>query len=245
MLRTKRRSYMIAAASLFAVVFSLLGLVPVTPYVGVRSFLTFREVLSPLAGMLFGPLVGGASMVLGTFLDFTFGKPVVFDFLDFIPDLASAVLAGLVFTGRRKAALALPLVLIVWYSVDPLSAAFITIGGTAVPFTWMHMISVLTLAGAMVLESHGTINKLGPVFVGATVFASTMCGHIAGSIMYENILARVNDTLSAQTLQTAWGAIFVAYPLERVLFTVVGTAVAVPVLRAVTRIGRKPPTDSG
>jgi hypothetical protein len=235
LLRVTRRSYFVASAAVFSAVYAILGLFPVAAYIGVSSFLTFREVLSPLAGMLFGPWVGGFSMILGNFVDFGLGKPVVFDFLDFVPDLAAAVVAGLVFTGRRKAALALPLVLIALYSVDPLSAVLVRVGGVSVPFYWMHLLSVLVLAAALVLEARGRLNRLNPVFVAATMFASTMAGHIAGSVLYEDITVRVNQLFSPQALQTNWVAIFYAYPAERALFTVLGTTIAVPVLRALSR----------
>ncbi len=244
MLKGGRRSYFIASSALFAVVYAILGLFPVTPYIGVRSFLTFREILAPLAGMLFGPLFGGFSMILGNFVDFAIGKPVVFDFLDFVPDVASAVMAGLVFTGRRKLALAFPLVLISWYSLDPLSAVFINVGGTPVPFFWMHLLSVVTLGVAFWLERRRMVGRLSPVFVGAAAFASTMTGHIAGSILFENIVARVNNTLPAQQIAGAWYAIFYAYPLERVLFTVLCTLVAVPVLRSLVRAPEAAPKAS-
>lgn len=235
MLHTRGRSYFVASAAVFAVLYAVLGLFPVSAYIGVSSFLTFREIVSPLAGMVFGPLTGGFSMVLGNFVDFALGKPVVFDYLDFVPDLASAVMAGLVFTGRRKAAIALPLLLVAWYSLDPLSADFVSVGGVRVPFFWMHLFSVAVLALAFVLEARGRLKKLNPFYVAATVFASTMTGHIAGSILFENIVSRVNGLLSAHQIAAAWNAIFFAYPAERILFTVLGTATAVPVLRSLTR----------
>ena len=239
MLRVRRRSYMVASAAVFAVVYAILGLFPVAAYIGVSSFLTFREILSPLAGMLFGPMTGGLSMVVGSFVDFAFGRPVVFDFLDFVPDLASAVGAGLAFTGRRKAALALPAILLLWYSLDPLSVDVVQVSGIPVPFFWMHVLSVLVLGGALLLEARGRIERLNPAFVAATVFASTMAGHIAGSILYENVLVRVNHLLTPEGLAGAWQSIFYLYPAERILFTVLGTAVAVPVLRALVRRGRR------
>jgi hypothetical protein len=231
----RRRSYLVASAAVFAVVYAILGLFPVSAYIGVSSFLTFREILSPIAGMLFGPLTGGFSMVIGTFVDFAFGKPVVFDFLDFVPDMASAVMAGLVFTGRRKLALALPLALILWYSLDPLSVDFVLVNGIIVPFYWMHLLSVLVLGIAFLFETRRRLNRLNPFYVGATVFASTMTGHIAGSIVFENVVARINDLLTADKIAGAWYAIFFVYPPERTLFTVLGTIVAVPVLRALSR----------
>jgi hypothetical protein len=225
----------VAGAAVFAVVYAILGLFPVSAYIGVSSFLTFREVLSPLAGMIFGPLTGGFSMVIGNFVDFAFGKPVTFDFLDFVPDLASAVMAGLVFTGRRKVALALPLVLLLWYSLDPLSVDFVQVGSVEVPFYWMHLLSVLILGIVFVFERAGRLGRLNPVYVAATVFVSTMTGHIAGSIMYENVVVRINGLMSARTLAGSWVTIFYTYPAERLLFTVIGTAVAVPVLRSLSK----------
>ena len=235
MLRVARRSYVVASAAVFAVVYAVLGLFPVSAYIGVSSFLTFREVVSPLAGMIFGPLVGGFSMVIGNFVDFAFGKPVVFDFLDFVPDLASAVLAGLVFTGRRKVAFAFPVVLLIWYALDPLSVNFVQVGGASVPFYWLHAVSIVVLGAALVLESRKRIGRLHPAFIAATVFASTMAGHLAGSILYENILVRINGVLTPSVLAGNWNLIFYAYPAERILFTVLGTAISVPVLRSLAR----------
>lgn len=238
MLHVRTRSRVVASAAVFAVLYAVLGLFPVSAYIGVSSFLTFREVVSPLAGMVFGPLTGGLSMVLGNFVDFAFGKPVAFDFLDFVPDLASAVMAGLVFTGRKKAALALPLVLLLWYSVDPLSQDAVSVSGFSVPFYWLHLLSVAALGVALLMEAKGALARLNPIFIGATVFASTMTGHIAGSIMYENVIGRVDGL--TQTVVRSWYFIFYAYPAERLLFTVLGTLIAVPVLRALSRRNRSP-----
>jgi len=237
LLRSSRRSRLVASAAVFAVLYAILGLFPVSAYIGVSSFLTFREVVSPLAGMIFGPMTGGLSMILGNFVDFALGKPVAFDFLDFVPDLASAVLAGFVFTGRRKAAIVLPLALIFLYSIDPLSQDLVTYDGVSIPFFWLHLVSIAVLAAAFLLESKGVLNRLSPAYIAATVFASTMTGHIAGSIMYEDVIGRINGLET--TVTSSWNLIFLAYPAERALFTILGTLVAVPVLRALSRRTRE------
>jgi hypothetical protein len=227
----------VASASLFAVLYAFLGLLPFSAMIGVSGFLTFRETVSPLAGMLFGPIVGGASMVLGNFVDFLMGKPVVFDFLDFIPDLTSAVVAGLAFTGHKKAAIGLPTFLLVWFMLDPDSAVFVRVDGVSVPFLWMHMLSICVLAGTFLYEKKGSVGKLSPAFVGAVTFASTMSGHLAGNIMYENVIFRLDGVIPKDGYQAFWTLAFYAYPFERVLYTVVGTMVAYAVLRAVPRRG--------
>lgn len=241
MLAVRGRTYAVAAAAVFAVVYAILGLFPVSAYIGVSSFLTFREVVSPLAGMLFGPAVGGASMVLGNFVDFALGKPVVFDFLDFVPDLVSAIVAGLAFTGRRKAAVGLPLVLLLWYSLDPASADVVNLGGVQIPFAWMHIVSIGVLLVALLLEKGGRLTRIAPAFVVAVTFASTMAGHLAGSIMYENVIFRLDGVIPEGGYQAFWTLVAYAYPPERILFTVAGSAVAYPVLRAVSRMREPPP----
>ncbi|HME18706.1 MAG TPA: hypothetical protein VKF15_03105 [Nitrososphaerales archaeon] len=235
MLSVRRRTYAVASASVFAVLYAVLGLFPVSAIIGAGGFLTFREVVSPLAGMLFGPLVGGASMVLGNFVDFAMGKPVVFDFLDFIPDMVSAVVAGLAFTGQRKAAVGIPVLLLAWFSLDPYSAVVVSVGGVAVPYLWMHVVSLGVLSVALLYEGRGKLGRLAPAFVGAVTFASTMSGHVAGGIMYENVFFRLDGVIPAEGLQGFWTLAFYAYPFERILFTVLGTMVAYPVLRAIAR----------
>jgi hypothetical protein len=231
----RRRTIAVASASIFAVLYALLGLIPVSALIGTGGFITFREVISPLSGMLFGPVVGGLSVVLGNFVDFALGKPVVFDFLDFVPDMVSAVVAGLAFTGRRKAAVAVPVLLMAWFTLDPLSAISVNVDGVPVPYLWMHILSVLSLSAALIFEARGKLERLTPAFVAAVTFAATMSGHIAGGIVYENVVFRLDKVVPSEGYQGLWTLAFYAYPFERTLFTVVGSMVAYPVLRAVSR----------
>jgi uncharacterized membrane protein len=243
LIRTKRRSRVVASAAVFAAVYAVLGLIPVSAYVGISSFLSFREILAPLAGLLFGPLTGGLSMVLGGFLDIALRGSTNFDFLDFVPDAVAAVTAGLCFTGRRREALALPLLLTLVFLLDPLSATFVNVSGVAVPFVWMHLVSFAALGVVLLLERSGRLGRMSVAFIAVTVFASTMAAHMAGNILYENIYVRVNHVFTAQALQANWVLIFSLYPVERVFFTVAGVIVAVPVLRALSR--REAPARAG
>jgi len=239
MIRTNTRSRLIASAAVFAAIYAALGVIPVSAYVGIPSFLSFREILAPLAGLLFGPLTGGVSMIIGGFADMGLRGGTNFDFLDFVPDLVAAVTAGFCFTGRRKLALGLPIVLTLVYTADPLSAVFISVAGVPIPFAWMHIVSFAALAVVLLLEMNGRLGRMSLGFIAPVIFASTMAAHIAGTVLYENIYVRVNHIFTAQALQTNWVYIFSVYPAERVLFTLLGVIVAVPVLRA---LGRR---DSG
>ena len=205
--------------------------------------MTFRELISPLVGMILGPILGGSSIVLGNILDFALGKPVVFDFLDFVPDLVSATVAGLAFTRHRKAAIGLPVVLLLWFSLDPISPRLTTLGGIAIPFLWMHMVAIGSLAIAVLFEGRGRLDRITPAFVGAVTFASTMSGHAAGSILFENVIFRLDGVIPSGGYSAFWTLVFYAYPLERVFYTVFGTVAAYSVLRVLPWRSRQHPID--
>ncbi len=238
LLKSKRRSSWVAASAVFAALFALLGLIPISRLVGISSFITLREALSPLIGMILGP-VGGVSVIIGVFLDFALGRSVVFLGLDFLIDLAAALTAALAFTGRRKEAVLFPSGLIVVFLLSPSSAWGVSVGGLVVPFVWMHAVSVGVLAGALIFEARGRIGRLSWAFVGAVVFASTMAGHIAGGILTEYVYLSQGVLFEAPTVGAYWATIFYLYPPERIFLTIVGTAIALPVLRTLSRSGRQ------
>ncbi len=223
-----------AAAAVLAALYAILGLIPISRLVGIASFITFREAVSPLIGMLLGPL-GGTAIVIGVFLDFGFGRPVVFLGLDFLIDLAAALTAGFAFSGRRKLAVLLPSVLILLFLVSPSSAWLVDVGGLPVPFVWMHAASVGVLAAALILEARGQIKRLSWGFVGSVMFASTMAGHITGGILTEYVYLSQGILFGSATTGAYWSAVFFLYPAERAFLTLVGTAISLPVLRALPR----------
>ncbi|MDG6990510.1 MAG: ECF transporter S component, partial [Nitrososphaerota archaeon] len=128
MLRLKRRSAAVAAASLFAALYAVLGAFPVSKLLlGSGNFLTASNFVTPLAGMVFGPFVGGFAAVVGDLLDAyagyialgSTGMSVI------AADLATVLTAGLAYTGKWKAALAVPLAVLALYWIDPISVLFV------------------------------------------------------------------------------------------------------------------------
>ncbi len=230
----RRRSFLVASTAVLAALYAVLGLVPISRLVGISSFITLREAISPLIGVILGPL-GGVAVVIGVVLDFGLGRPVVFLGLDFLIDLAAVITAGLAFTGRRKSAVLFSGALILIFLVGPSSAWLVDVGSVPVPFVWMHAASVVILAAALYLESSRRIQRLSWVFVGSVVFASTMAGHIMGGILTEYVYLSQGILFGAGSVGAYWSTVFFLYPAERVFLTLAGTAVALPVLRALSR----------
>ena len=222
-----------ASAGVFAGLYAVLGLVPISALIGLSGFITFREAVSPLTGMLLGPATGGLSIILGVILDFGLGRPVVFFGLDFCVDLAAAVTAGLCFAGRRTLAVLFPAAIILLLELGPAAPTFVSVGMFSVPFVWMHVLSVAVLAGALAAEKAGKVSRLSPVFVVAVTFAATMCGHAAGGALTEVFYLNSGVLFGFGSVGAYWSYIFYLYPLERGFLTLVGSALAVPVLRGV------------
>ena len=234
MLSIKRRSRLVAAASLFAALYAVLGLIPVSPYVVGPGFLPANKVIAPLAGMLFGPLTGGVSVLIGNAIDFAYKGQVRLD--TGFADLAIVLVAGLAYSGRRTAAVALPVVLLAWFYVEPISVTVIDVAGVPVPFAWMHMLSVGTLIVVLALEGTGRLNRRSVVFMAGVVFASMLTGQIVGTMVGETQVR-----LGVGLTQSGWSAlmqlVFYRYPVERAFYTIAALLVAVPVIRALAKRG--------
>jgi hypothetical protein len=234
LLRLKRRTALVAAASLFAALYAALGTIPISKLIlGSGNFLTASNFITPMAGMIFGPFVGGFATMVGDLLGvyagyISFGSTGL---SVMAADLATVVTAGLAFTGKRKTALALPIAILVLYWADPISVLFVG----PIPFTWLHMLSLIPLAFALFLEAGGKITKLNPFFVVSVTFAALLCGQLTGTLVGQELSVRVYQTLTLQAWRGIVPLFFPLYPVERVLFTIVGSLVSLPVLRALWR----------
>lgn len=225
----------IAAIAIFAALYAVLRLIPVSPLIGLRSSLTMGEIFSPLAGMVLGPIAGGLSVLLGTFLTVVLGRPLAFDGLDFIPGVVAAVTAGFAMKGRVRWSVGLAFLLMAIFTVDPLSVTTVSVGQVQVPFLWMHGLSVFSVfvVALRVLKRESGISN--PLYIAAVVFISTMNAHVSGSIMFENVLVRINGVLKPDALSGIWKLVFFVYPFERTFFVIAGSILAIPVLRTLPR----------
>jgi hypothetical protein len=234
LLRLKRRTSLVAAASVFASLYAVLGAIPVSKLLlGSGNFLTASNFVTPLAGMIFGPFVGGFAAVVGDLLDVYTGYISLNGAGVSIvaADLATVGVAGLAFTRKRTAALALPVAVLLLYWADPISVLFVD----GIPFTWLHVVSLAPLAGVLILEGSGRVSRLNPVFVVSVTFAALLCGQLTGTLVGQELAVRIYRTLSLQAWQGLVPLFFPLYPIERVVFTAASSLVSVPVLRALRR----------
>jgi len=233
---------MVASASIFAALFAVLGTIPLSKLVLGSGFLSASKIIAPLTGMLFGPVTGSVSALVGDLIDVGAGyiAPNAFGLPTVAADLAVVITAGLAFSGRRKVALGFPLVILVGYLVDPLSLLFVG----PVPFVWLHAVSFIILGGVLALEARGRIGRFNPLFVSGVAFASLLCGQLTGTLAGQSLQVRVYQIYTPAVWDARLAIVFAVYPLERIFFSIAGSLVAIPVLRAVIRIPGKNPKAS-
>jgi hypothetical protein len=223
----------IATIAIFAVIYAILDQIPVSALIGANSTLTMAEVFSPLAGMILGPFAGGASVVLGTFVAAP-GHPLIFDGLDFIPALMAAVTAGLAIKRKVSWAVALSIALLVIYSLDPYSLPLINVGSVPVPYYWLQIVGLAAYLGIWYARKKGFKFATADALIVGIVLLATMNAEVGGGIMYENVFV-LTGLESASAMIRSWPLFFYAYPVERTFFTIAGSLLAIPVLRAIPR----------
>jgi hypothetical protein len=80
------------------------------------------------------------------------------------------------------------------------------------------------------------LEKLNPIYVTAVTWGALMCGQLMGTLVGQNLMVRFG-TMSVDSWRYSMSTfVFPAYPVERLFYTVTGTMVAIPILRAVSRI---------
>lgn len=141
-----KKTKIIASIAIFSALYSVLRILPTVPMIGAQgASFSVSDVIAPIYGILLGPYVGGAAVIVGTFLGNAMGKPIVFLGLDFLPALVNTVALG--FLVRRKwwPAVVLYAVLLAGFLLNPLTTIFINIGEIAIPFAWLHIAALIVL----------------------------------------------------------------------------------------------------
>ena len=136
----------IAMIAIFSAVYTVLRLLQTIPMIGVEGGrFSASDVVAPIYGITLGPYLGGASVILGSFLAIAMGRPVTFLFLDFLPALVNAVALGFLVRRKWLPVVILYAALLVGFFVNPLTTFFINVGGVDIPFAWLHIVVFIVL----------------------------------------------------------------------------------------------------
>lgn len=231
-----KRTKTIAIIAIFSALYSVLRILPTVPMIGApgASF-SVSDVIAPIYGILLGPYVGGATVILGTFLGMAMGKPVIFLGLDFLPALVNVVALG--FLVRRKwwPAVVLYIALFAAFLVNPLTSITVDIGGVAVPFVWLHIVALLVLLSPLGRKAGQWVDSVKPTLlvsgIAILAFIGTMMQHLMGNILFETILAQPLGGIERVAYPGIWTSLLFVYPVERFALVALAVIVGAPVVR--------------
>lgn len=235
------RTKVIASVSIFGVVYTVLRLIPTVPMIGLAgATFSLSDLVAPIYGVVLGPLVGGFSVILGTFLAIAFGKPVTFMFLDFLPATVNAVTVGLLMKRKRIPVALLFAALLAAYLLNPLSLVLVKLplagSSISIPFNWMHFAALIVLLSPLGFKAASWVRTPKSIHLakGLAVFAliGTMAQHAAGSLLFEVVLGQYLRVIPASAYPGIWTAIFLLYPVERSILVLLAVAVGTPVVRS-------------
>ncbi len=236
-----RNTKAIAAIAIFAALYSVIRLIPMGPMIGFSASFSVSDALAPIYGIILGPYLGGASVLLGTFLAMAMGKPMIFMGLDFLPAFVNVVAIGFLIRKKWIPAILLNLVLLAIFVVNPLTTRFfdVTFGSSsiAVPFFWLHIVALIVLISPLGYKAGSWVKSLKPVFltigVATLAFAGTLMQHLTGNILTEVVSVQFTGVLTPETLTAVvWPAAFVLYPWERIALVVLSIIIGVPLVKA-------------
>ncbi|MFP3985630.1 MAG: hypothetical protein ACLFU9_06680 [Candidatus Bathyarchaeia archaeon] len=228
-LSTKNIALTIVFAS-FYTVFFFWNLFPLVG--GQGRFIQVGTLIAPLIGIVIGPMLSVFGITIGGAIGAFISQSGPFGPLSFVPHLAAALCAGLLYNNKR------------WYCSFTyllllLALAFYPVVGPAwlwPPFLWLHIIVLVFLfsplqpkIGKYMLE-----NKSASKFVFAvasTLFVATLFSHVVGSLMYEAIYWPTFIS-EMEIWRANWQLLSWIYPVERLVIAVVSTPLAVGLLKA-------------
>ncbi len=234
----------LALTAIFAALYAVLRAIPTIPMIGVpgASF-SLSDILAPIYGIILGPYVGGASVLIGTFTAMTV-KPPVFLGLDFLPGFVNAVALGFLIRRKWLPVVALNIFLLAVFIANPLTLTLVPLGSNVVfPFMWLHIIALIILISPLGLMATKWVEKTTTLAVAGfaiLAFIGTMMQHLMGNILYENIFVYVTNFMTPESLALRWQAVFFLYPWERLILIILAVIVGLPLIRALRKTGLIP-----
>lgn len=220
-------------AAVFSAIYVILRIVPSFSMIGISGQFTWGDFILTSIAAVAGLWSGAVAVVVGTVLAYAVRPPVFFG-LDFLPGLVNVSIAALLLSGRRRAALATFLVVLVVFLLSPYSLLY---GYDHVPYVWLHLVAFALLLSPLAariplwIKQGGYVGVLGFALL---AFIGTMAQHLMGGLLFELSLGVVGG-MNPASFASIWKIIFFVYPVERAVILTISTILAVAIFRSFQR----------
>jgi len=231
----------LALVCCFAPLYTLFSLWPLAPMIGVvGKSITMAAVMAPLVGVLLGPYLGAVTVGLGGIVGASLAQGGSFNPISFLPGIAAAFCAGLLYNRKEKACVLL-------YSVLLLALVFYPPVGPI----WLHpYFAWFQLAGLLILVSPLRSKAIDfaknqqsstRLILGISVicFIATMFAHVVGCLVFE-VTGWPLVFPQLDFWQSTWQFLTFVYPVERIVIAALATLIGVPLIKTFKAIRFKP-----
>ena len=258
-LRPKVTTKQIALIVVFSALYAAMRIIPTFPVIGVAggSF-SVADILAPIYGIILGPYLGGASVIIGTFIGMSVKSPVFLG-LDFLPALVNTVAIGFLVRRKWLPVVILNAALLFAFVLNPLTLNFINIpldsSNLVLPFTWLHITAFIVLLSPLGLKAGKWIQTPKPqtlteksrfAFIrrisskrvagfAMLAFIGTMMQHLMGNILFENIFVHVTHYFDSVTIMGNWVLVFFIFPWERLILIILAVVIGLPLFYILTK----------
>jgi len=257
-LRPKITTKQIALIVVFSAIYAAMRVIPTFPVIGAGGNFSVADILAPIYGIILGPYLGGASVIIGTFIGMS-GKAPLFLGLDFLPGFVNAVALGFLVRRKWLPVVVLNAVLLFAFVLSPLTLNFVNIpignSNLTIPFTWLHITAFIVLLSPLGMKAGKWIQKAKPqpsltyskisfirrisskriVGFATLAFVGTMMQHLTGNILFENIFVNVTHVFSPESIMGYWVTIFFVYPWERLTLVIFAVLIGLPLFYVLTK----------
>lgn len=226
----------VALIACFTALYVSLSFLPMFQVIGLfGKTITAATIIAPLIGIILGShravtstFFGG---ILGLFLNPQFSYPSL------AAGIVTALCASLLYTNKQTLCALIYLAFLLLFGLYP------SVGPVwlFLPMIWFQIIGFLILISpfqsfaSKSFNSHGNSKLLYAFFI--TSLTSTLAGQIAGSLIFEIIVA------DASALKASWISLTFSYPIERTLIAVIVTFLGAPLLKVLRSANFMPLTS--
>lgn len=194
--------------------------------------------MAPLIGLMLGPYLGVVAVSIGGFIGWYINPAGPFGFFSFVPSGATALCSGLLYNGKSTVSFSLYAALLLAFMFYPVIGPL-----WLYPyFLWFQLIGLIVLASPLRLKARksmrhnpGHLSRLG-LGVGIISFTATLFGQIVGSLMFEIMYWPVLIP-KIEAWKLNWQVLTFAYPVERIIITLIATVIGAPLIKALRTYG--------
>ncbi len=237
------RSRAVALTIVLAALYATTKLIFLSAIIGVGGrFFTAADALAPLYGIFFGPYIGTMGVIVGTFIGISLTGQTLFLGLDFFPATVNTITVALLMRKKRVQAAIIFTALLLAFSLNPDTSLLIPIPNSSIsiPYIWMHLIALAVLVSPLPSKAAEAITRASgktlPLYVAILSFIGTMTQHLMGNTLFETILGSLQGYVPNGGWPLLWQTTFWIYPVERILITIIASAVGSPLVRALRNI---------